>query len=74
MWEAIYGSREWKRRGKSIAALATGVPDNQQWDIQPLGPGYTIRKVSADSITHVYPLNTDNRPGRLPLQSPTSSA
>lgn len=31
--------------------LAVGVSDDKQWDIQPLGAGYTIRKV-ASTLSH----------------------
>lgn len=41
------------------------VPDHQQWEIQPLGPGYTIRKVSINSSVHVRdPLLNDDGIGR----------
>ena len=29
----------------SLYIWAPGIPNNQQWEILPLGPGYTIRKV-----------------------------
>jgi hypothetical protein len=70
----IYQSREWKGPSKSTIPLATDAPDKQQWDIQPLGPGYTIRKVAANSIILAARLLDDfNRPNHPPPRSRTSS-
>ena len=71
-----YRSREWEGRGKSTpTVLDADVFDHQQWEIQPLDPGYTIRKVGIVLVLTRY-LATKRqryRSGLSPPESPTSS-
>ena len=66
--QTIHRPRGREGPGETTTWLTIGIADDQyQWEIKPLGPGYTIRKVVASFIIHTArPLNDFNRPD-LPL-------
>lgn len=71
LWSTVHCSGEWEGTGKFAAALIIDTPNYQQWEIKPLGQGYTIQKVGTtflDTFDITYPLINNNVGGDRYLQ------